>query len=646
MFCASFSALLLVQLLHPSCANTSASPSGGPKDTLPPLLLSTVPPARSTGFHGKKVELKFNEFVKLTDAAEHVVLSPPLDKKIEVKTKGKGVVVDFPCPLDSATTYTLYFGNAISDNNEGNAFPNYALSFSTGDSVDSLMISGLVVDAYTLLPVGQASVMLHKHLTDTTLEKVLPVSVTRTDDWGYFCLRNVRDTLYHLFVITDENNNFKYDRSNEVLAYHDSLIRPVKVMREKAPELAVLNPKDTVALLKRPIEYTLYTFKENMQRQSLLSKERTQPRLLSFKFNAPDARIDSLRIEGVDTASYIIQYNYQRDSILYWLNQKKMPDTLKCILNYYKTDDSLNILVPAADTFKFGPVDMKGKALVKKMEKSQEVKKKEGPVLPTIQRHGAARRAGGRQPDGQSQDNASGPPAATKRSDLIDMNIASVPEEVEQKGFIFTFKSFPTRLDYEKIRLSHVNTKEDTLSDAFTFERDLFDSLVFCLKAKRWENAAAYTLVVPEKTFTDVNGFTNDSICERVTLPSQDKASLIKLNITGCSTAYIVDLMNAERNKIHVSHWIQSDTLLVFPYLKAGKYAIRFIEDRNRNRIWDTGDFLKHRQAERVRMYTLPGKKQEIELKENIELQQSVDIRSVFNQDVTLTLPSKHANKR
>ncbi|NCB98686.1 MAG: hypothetical protein EOM36_10055, partial [Bacteroidia bacterium] len=124
-----------------SCANTSTPPSGGPKDTLSPVLIKVLPDSNKTNFprSGGKVELRFNEYVVIKDAVKYIYLSPPQKKMLETKIKGKSVVVTFPEELDSAVTYSINFSSSISDNNEGNPFYPYVYPFSTGATIDTMI---------------------------------------------------------------------------------------------------------------------------------------------------------------------------------------------------------------------------------------------------------------------------------------------------------------------------------------------------------------------------------------------------------------------------------------------------------------------------------------------------------------------------
>ena len=201
--------LVLASLMFPwGCANTTQPPSGGPKDTIPPVItkLSPMPGSVNVPTHKTKLVFTFNEYVKIKDA-NGVFLSPPLEKKPKASISGKSVVVTFESDLDSATTYTLDLTGAIADNNEGNLFPGYTLVFSTGSQIDSMCLTGLVQDCNTIMPMKGATVLLYKDQSDSAVFLKRPVAAAKTDDWGFFSIRNIQDTLYRVYAIKDENNN-------------------------------------------------------------------------------------------------------------------------------------------------------------------------------------------------------------------------------------------------------------------------------------------------------------------------------------------------------------------------------------------------------------------------------------------------------
>lgn len=350
--------IMSILIFPPSCANTSSPPTGGPKDTIPPVLVAVTPFMNST-MHPRdvkhsQVSFEFDEYVVLNNPNSYIFLSPPQSKPPTAKIKGKKVVVSFQEPLDSSRSYSLSLGEAIKDNNEGNPFPPFTFSFSTGDHVDSLFVSGNIVEASTMLPMSNITVLFHTDPSDSAIFKVRPRAAAKSDLWGYFTVRNLpADTVYRVFAIEDLNNNNMYDPDMERVAFLDTLVVPTRVIRDSIPELATVMMTDTAACLARPAQITLSMFKEMSSKQLLRAKERVSRRQMYLKFSAPYPQIDSLLLDGISPDKLITEHNYYHDSLTIWINdQGPIPDTLQMRLTYHRTDDSLNILVPVTDTIR------------------------------------------------------------------------------------------------------------------------------------------------------------------------------------------------------------------------------------------------------------------------------------------------------
>ena len=173
----------------------------------------------------------------------------------------------FESDLDSNTTYTLDLTNAIADNNEGNMFPGYTLMFSTGERIDSMAMTGTVLDCSTLQAMKGVTVMLYKDLSDSAIFKKRPDAAVKTDDWGYFSLRNIADTTYRLYAVKDESSNNVYDPDNDRIAFIDSIIRPTMIASDDVPELKKYDMKDTVKCMARKSEHELLMFREKPSKQ-------------------------------------------------------------------------------------------------------------------------------------------------------------------------------------------------------------------------------------------------------------------------------------------------------------------------------------------------------------------------------------------
>lgn len=580
--------ILSTMIFSHSCANTTTPPSGGPKDTIPPVIteLYPVPGAVNVPTQKTKLVLTFNEYVTIKDA-KSLFLSPPLEKSPKYKLKGKSVVLTFESDLDSNKTYTLDVTNAIGDNNEGNMFPGYTLVFSTGDRIDSMMVTGLVQDCNTLQPLKGATVMLYKDHADSALFLKRPDAAVKTDQWGFFCLRNIQDTIYRMYAIWDENNNNKYEAETEKVAFIDTLIRPVVVVNDSLPELQKYDMEDTLSCLARKTEYELNVFKEKPSTQMIVNKERIGERTAYVTFMAPYAQVDSLWIKGIPQEKIITQFNIVQDSLEIWINDPKpQPDTLFLNVKYMKTD-TLGMLNSFTEEIKLTkPRTLPGKSSKK------DIKKEDTTAVFTIE---------------------------------------AKPETVEQYGFVMEFKYPVVKEAFDSLTFRYLNPKQQEFTEKYTVTQDSLNLRKYIIRPNvDMQPGYEYFLKIPHRKFTDINGFYNDSSEVKVSLPNDDKLSTLSLVLSNVNNKYIVDLLNEKRDKVLRTYIVDKDTTIPFPYLKAGKYSIRITEDLNRNGIVDTGILLEHKQPEKVRFYKLEDGTFLIEIPEMTELEQSIDVMEMF----------------
>lgn len=580
--------ILGAMMFSHSCANTTTPPTGGPKDTIPPLLTEIYPLPGAINVPVSKTELKmkFNEYVVVKDQ-KSLFLSPPMEKAPKYKIQGKSVIVYFEEPLDSGKTYTLDVTNAIVDNNEGNPYPGYTMVFSTGDRIDSMLVTGIVQDCNTLLPLKGATVMLYKDQADSAIFLNRPDAAVKTDDWGFFCLRNIQDTVYRMYALWDENNNNKYDPESEKVAFIDSLIRPVIVVTDSLPEVMKYDMKDTVNCLARKQEYELNIFKEKPSNQMIVNKERVGERTAYITFMAPYAQIDSIWIKGVPAEKLITQFNLQQDSLEIWVNDPKpQPDTMYLNVKYMKTD-TLGLLNSFIEEVRLPrPKQGVGKSSKK------NIKKEDTTAVVTI---------------------------------------TAEPETVEQYGFVMEFKYPLVEEAFDSLSFRYLNPKQQEFKVNYKVEQDSLNLRKYVVRPDlEMLSGYEYFLKIPHRKFKDINGFYNDSTEVKVSLPKDDKLSMMSLELSNVHNKYIVDLLNEKRDKVIRSYIIDKDTTLPFPYLKAGKYSIRITEDINRNGMVDTGILLEHKQPEKVRYYKLADGTFLIDIPEMTELEQNIDLSEMF----------------
>lgn len=571
-----------------SCANTTTPPSGGPKDTIPPVITEIYPALNQVNVPTRKTHLviEFNEYVTVKDP-KSLYLSPPLEKAPKFKLKGKSVVVYFESDLDSNKTYTLDLTNAIGDNNEGNMYPGFTLVFSTGDVIDTMMVTGIVQDCNSLKPLKGATVMLYKDHADSAIFLKRPDAAIKTDEWGYFCLRNIQDTIYRMYAIIDENNNNKYDPETEKVAFIDTLVKPVTVVADSLPELQKYDMKDTVNCLARNTEFELNIFKEKPSKQMIVNKERVGDRTAYITFMAPYAQIDSIWVRGVAPENLITQFNIVQDSLEIWVNDPKpQPDTMFLNVKYMKTD-TLGLLNSFTEEIKLlKPKKTTGKS------SSRDIKKEDTLAVFTVE---------------------------------------AKPETVEQYGFVIEFKYPLVESAFDSLVFRSVNPRQQEARGKYSVVQDSLNLRKYTVTpAEKLQVGYEYFLKVPHRKFKDINGFYNDSSEVKVSLPKDDKLSTMLLTLSNVNNKYIVDLLNEKRDKVLRSFIVDKDQVLTFPYLKAGKYSIRITEDLNRNGIVDTGILLEKKQPEKVRFYKLEDGTFIIDIPEMMEIEQSLDIAEMF----------------
>ncbi len=585
--------VILGSLMFPwGCANTTTPPTGGPKDTIPPVLRKVEPLPATVHVPTKKTKLRFSfdEYVKIKDA-NAVYLSPPLEKKPKAVIKGKSLEVSFESDLDSNTTYTLDLTGALADNNEGNLFPGYTLVFSTGAQIDSMCLTGLVQDCNTLMPVKGATVVLYKDHSDSAVFLRRPVAAAKTDDWGFFSIRNIQDTLYRVYAIKDENNNNMYDPESERIAFLDTLFRPTTVYNDSLYEFKKFDMKDTALCMARFPQIELNLFRETPSKQFIVKKERVGPRTAYLTFMAPHARIHDLRIKGLPREKLIRQFNLQQDSLELWVNdQRKMPDTLHLVVKYDKTDTN-GVLKPQEELVKLTYSKELRAELIKK-ERNYRDRKHEDTIA-----------------------------VMTTQAD---------PTRVEQYGFEIEFKYPLIRDAWDSLKLTAINPRQQESAGKYDVIRDSTNLRMFrVMPRERFQPGYDYILKIPHRGFRDVNGYYNDSTQLKVTLPNDEKLSSVTLELSGVHNRYIVDLLGEKRDKVIRSFIVDSDGPLVFPYLKQGLYCIRITEDKNRNALVDTGELLARRQPEKV-LFFKPDGEVLIKVLERAEMIWKINLEEMF----------------
>ena len=574
-----------------SCASIGR-PDGGPLDETPPRFIGSTPAAGALNNTKTKVSLSFDEFIKLEKANEKVVISPPQVQQPEIKASGKKISVNLLDSLKPNTTYTIDFSDAIVDNNEGNPLGNFAFTFSTGSAIDTMEVSGTLLEASNLEPVKGMLVGMHSNLSDTAFTKLPFDRVARTDSRGHFTIRGVAPGKYRIFGLMDADQNFAFSQKSEALAFNDSLVIPrwEERIRQDTTWVDSLTI-DTVVERKYtyylPDNVILRSFKEDLFSQYLVKNERLTPEKFTLYFAAKADTLPVLKGLNFDERdAFIIEKNLTNDTIHYWVKDSLLykQDTLSLSLNYLYTD-TLNQLVPRTDT-----LNLVAKTVKKAVDEPKKKKKKKGEE-----------------------------------------------EEPEPTKFLHVSTYIPSTMDvYDYISLSfdepiasfdsaaiHLKQKVDTLWEdiPFTFEQDSLQLRKYNLYYE-WEPTREYEFSVDSTAFHGIYGLFTDKIKQNIKVRSLEEYGAIYFNVSGCDSIAFVELLDTQDKVVRKVPVVngQAD----FYFLNPGKYCARLINDTNVNGVWDSGEYETKRQPEMVYYYP-----QILEPKANWEVEQTWDVKAL-----------------
>ena len=587
-----------------SCASMG-TPDGGPYDEMPPKFVKSTPHLREVNVKNKKFELEFDEFIKLEKASEKVVISPPQLEQPEIKVVGKKVVGEFLDDLKDSTTYTIDFSDAIVDNNEGNPMGHFTYSFSTGASIDTMEVSGTVLNAADLEPIKGIQVGLHKNLNDSAFTKLPFDRVSRTDSRGHFSIRGVAPGKYRIYALMDGNQNYLFDSKTEAIAFSDSVIIPSMMPATRQDTIwkdtLTIDTIKTVGYTRfMPDDIILRVFKEENTRQYFSRSQRDKENHFILKFSAKADTLPTLKGLNFDEKdAFVIESNAGNDSICYWIKDSLVyqMDTLEIQMDYLYTD-SLNQLVPKRDTIYLANKltrEQKEKLAKKEAEKKEKERKKK-----------------------EKKGEKIGP----EPTSFLKMNVDAPSSFDINKNILLTFEEPVARIDTSAI---HLNVKEDTLwvETPFLFVADSVIPRQYEILAG-WEPEKEYQLLIDSTAITGLYGLHNNKVEQTLKVKKLDEYGTLLLNLPGVEQTCIVELLD-NGGKVLRQQAVTPEGTADFYYLAPNtKYYIRMFNDRNGNKVWDTGVFEKGIQPEEV--YYFP---KVWEMKANFEFEETWDIHAV-----------------
>lgn len=597
-------ALLMLMIVVYSCASMG-NPDGGPYDEEPPKFVRSTPKPFAINSKEKKVTIEFDEFIKLEKAAEKVVVSPPQLEQPEIKASGRKVVVGLVDSLRPNTTYTIDFADAIVDNNEGNPLGNYAFTFSTGTTIDTMEVSGTVLSASDLEPVKNIQVGLHSDLSDSAFMKKPFDRVSRTDSRGHFSIRGIAPGKYRIYALMDGNQNYLFDSKTEMIAFSDSIIIPA--MEDAMRQDTIWKDSLTIDTIKSvgytrflPDDIILRAFKEENDRQYLTRSERDKENHFVLTFSARADMLPTLKGLNFDERDAFINEKTDRnDSICYWIKDSLIyqMDTLEIQMDYLATD-TLDRLVPQTDTLflankltRAEREKLEAKAAEEK-EKERKKKEKKGEKIE---------------------------PEPTK---FLTLNVDAPSAFDLDRNVYLSFDEPVASIDTAAI---HMEIKKDSLWEEipFLFVSDSVLPRKYEILAE-WEPEKEYQLSIDSMAFKGVYGLHTNKVKQTMKVKKLDEYGTILLNITGADSTAVVELLDGS-GKVLRQQRITPQNTADFYYLNPGtKFYIRLFNDRNGNGVWDTGKYSEHLQPEEV--YYFP---KVWEMKANFEFEENWNINAV-----------------
>jgi hypothetical protein len=572
---------LLMSLV--SCAKMG-TPDGGMYDETPPVIVSTSPADKGVNVKTRKININFNEFIKINNAQEKVIVSPPQLEQPEIKAAGKKVVVDLKDSLKENTTYTIDFSDAISDNNEDNPLGSYTYCFSTGNQIDTFEVSGKVLEAKNLEPIKGILVGLYNNLSDTIFTKKPMLRVSRTDSRGHFVIKGIASGTYRIYALNDADGNYIYNQKSEELAFSHTLISPSCAPAVRQDTLW----KDTLHIDSihqvpftrfMPDNIVLLAFTEEQKDRAYLKSDRLEPNKFTLYFSGGDKKLPKLRgLNFNDKNAFIVEPSAHNDTIMYWLRDSALcnQDTLKMDMQYTATD-STGLLVDKTDTVEVLSKISYAKRMKEKQKKYEEWKKE------------------------QEKSKKKGLPYETEiKPEALAPKFMISSDMAPDENVSIEMPAPLIRCDSAAV---HLYAKHDTLwyKSKFIF-RKRTNSLRRYEIIGEWRPGVEYSIEVDSGAFVDIYGRVSDAYKSGTKIGSLDSYSSLFITLTGMQdTCAVVQLL--DKNDAVVREVRAKDAHVDFYYLKPDVYYMRVYFDTNGNGKWDTGSYADNRQPETVYYY-------------------------------------------
>ena len=601
-------AVAALLLMLSACARMG-NPDGGWFDEQPPRVVGSMPKEQSIGIGNKKITIFFDEYIKLDNPSEKVVISPPQLEQADIRTQGKRITVELKDSLKPNTTYTVDFSDAISDNNEGNPMGNYTFTFSTGDHIDTLEVGGTVLEAENLEPIKGILVGLYDigdgssefSATDTLLRSAPMQRVSRTDSRGRFHVKGVAPGRYRVFALQDVDANYVWNAKSEKVAFLHTVVVPTSKpdVRQDTlwrDSLHIADIVQTGYTHFLPDDLVLRAFTEKQTDRYYIKSERTEANNFKIYFSYGHEKLPQIKPLDFDsTSTIIVEPTVNQDTITYWLADTALVnrDTLTVEMNYF-ANDTTGVLREHTDTL----------TLLSKQPYSRRLKQQQE-AFEKWQKQQERRRKRG-QPVQEAM------PAPELKMEYM------VPSGLDPDHNL-AFKS-PTPLVKADTAAIHLYQKIDTLwyRAHYLFGEKPGYPRNYQLISE-WQPGSEYSLEIDSAAFVDIYGTASRAYKQGFKVRSTDEYATVVITLSGMNGKNVVVELLSQSDK-PVKKTAAEGGVATFYYVKPGTYYMRMFVDENNNGLWDTGSYTELRQPEPC--YYYPGK---LECRAKWDLRQTWD---------------------
>lgn len=591
------------------CASIG-TPTGGPKDTLPPVVVAVVPEDGATNFKSKSIYIEFDEYVQLKDQQKEIYVSPAMGKKPVFTMRGRGIYIQIKDDsLLPETTYAIEFGSSVADNNESNALHGLRYVFSTGSAIDSLICSGYTEDSYTADSLGKSFIWFYEadsvetpDTYDSTIFKYKPSKIARSQNNGIFIAQNLKPVPYRVYAIFDANDNQTYEPSIDKVGFVDGVYNPAEM-----PDFSIWYDSVRRYPSADPQLYFRLFTDVSFRRQSLQEATRPEQHKVVLSFGASNPDIRSLRLDSVPQDKIIVEpLSKGRDTLALWLNvpSESLPDTLRGEI-VFMAHDTLNVLRETKEELKLSWRRIESRDQERERERNERARAK-------------AEAAGEEWKE---------PPTP---STFAMIDFAKSAEVNPEQDLPLEFATPLTRFDSTAVELLSFGEGGDTLRERAIFIPDTANVRRWRLRS-RWLPERQYRLRIPPDALADITGEGNDSITASLTVSKVEDYATLRLKVTPRHEGdlYILQLVDANGTLLREERGVGAGghTML---YVPAGDMRLRIIEDVNGNGEWDGGNLVERRQSERAEFYKNDEQEELFTTKTGWEFDLTLDMNRIF----------------